>query len=151
MDQRLEESSSLSSSSVKGVLIPTDGVDRVWQIAAPLLEKATKRTEKIDIPSLLKCVRDGSMQLWLAYDPKEEGVLAAAATEMVTYTSGLKSARILLLGGLHLSRWEGLIATIEEWALSEGCSTVEMVGRRGWGRVYSDYLPLEHWFSKEIA
>ena len=151
MEQLLEESVSPSSLSVECVLIPSDGVDRVWQIAAPLLEKATKRTRKIDLASLRRCAEDGSMQIWLAYDTEEGEVLAAAATEMVTYVSGMKSARILLLGGLHLNRWSQVIATIENWALSEGCSTIEIVGRRGWGRVYREYSPLEHWYSKEIA
>ena len=151
MDQRPEESSTLSSSSVEIVLIPTEGVERLWPIAAPLLEKATKRTRKIDLSSLRECALDGSMQLWLAYDSEEDGVIASMATEIVTYTSGLKSARILLFGGLHLNRWASMIATVEKWALYEGCSTVEMVGRRGWGRVYPDYLPLEYWYSKEIA
>jgi len=151
MEQRPEESDSLSSSLAEWTLIPADGVDQVWSIAAPLLEKATKRTRKIDLTSLLKSARDGLMQIWLAYDAEEEDVLAAAATEMVTYSSGLKSARVILLGGRQLNRWSRLIDIIENWALSEGCSTVEIVGRRGWEKVYPDYLPLEHWLSKEIA
>ena len=151
MVQPLEESSFHSSSSVECILIPADGVELIWPLAAPLLEKAIKTTRKIDLPSLRECAIDGSMQIWLVYDHEGKEVLASLATEIVTYTSGLKSARIMLLGGLHIKRWTHLIATIEKWALEWGCSTVEIVGRRGWGRVYTDYVPLESWFSKEIV
>ena len=150
MEQQLEESSSPSSSSVELVQIPIEGIDRIWGIAAPLLEKATKRTRKIDLGSLRGSLELGEMQLWLGFDTEDESIPAAVVTQLSEYTSGLKAAQIILLGGLHLNRWRSVIATIEGWAFTEGCETVEIVGRRGWGRVYPDYAPQEYWFSKEI-
>lgn len=153
MERLLGERVSPSSLSADytAVLIPTDGIDRIWHVAAPLLEKATKRTTKIDLASLYAEAKNDHMQIWLVYETSSGSVDAAVATEIVTYTSGVKSARILLLGGLHVNRWKHCIATIEDWASNEDCSTVEIVGRRGWGRVYDgDYRPSEYWFAKEI-
>ena len=138
------------SSSAEIVLIPEEGVSMVWSIAAPLLKKGVDRTKKISLNSLHDSMCEGMMQLWLAYDPDDKQVLAACATEIVNYESGYRTVRILILGGFDVNRWSGCIATIEEWALYEGCDAVEIAGRAGWGRIYEDYRPIEHWFAKEI-
>jgi hypothetical protein len=151
MEQQLVESSFHWSSSVECVLIPQDGIERIWPMAASFLEKATNRTKKIDLDSLRECADKGLMQIWIAYDPEEDEILSAAATEIVDYVSGLKSARIMLLGGLELNRWREAIDTIEQWASDQGCSLIEIVGRRGWGRVYPEYVEIETWFAKEIG
>ena len=150
MELQLAESCTASSSLAECVLIPEDGVDTVWPLLAPLFEQATSRTRKIDLDSLRECALAGDMQLWAVYDMELNSVPGAIATELVTYTSGVKSARILLLGGSGVSRYVSLIDTIECWAQSNDCSLVEIVGRRGWGRIYPDYQPIEHWLAKEI-
>jgi len=116
-----------------------------------MLKRAVDRTEKIDMESLQDELISGSMQLWVSYESAANEIIASAVTERVTYTSGIQSARILLLGGFGMTRFLGGIATIEKWARLEGCDLVEVVGRRGWERVLGGYEPIETWLSKEIS
>lgn len=146
----MEERSFHLSSSVELVRVPKDGVSKAWPLAAPLLEKAVNRTEKVTLSGLRESMISGDMQLWLVYDTASNSVLAACGTELATYVSGFKTARLLLLGGLDLDRWAFFLANFEKWAKEEGCDAVEMVGRKGWGKMFPDYEPIEHWFAKEI-
>ena len=150
METQLEERFFPLSSSVELIRVPEDGVSKAWPLAAPLLEKAVNRTEKVTLSGLRESMILGDMQLWLVYDTKLNDVLAACGTELSTYVSGFKTARVLLLGGLDLDRWSSLTANFEKWAKQEGCDAVEMVGRKGWGKIFPDYEPIEHWFAKEI-
>ena len=42
------------------------------------------------------------------------------------------------------------MAHTEPWLKEKGCTSVYIVGRRGWGRVLSDYAEVATMFSKEL-
>lgn len=148
MARRLEESPSLCSLSVELSLVPEDGVDRVWPLIAPILTKPLATTKKSSLESIRRQALEGSVQIWAAHN--EEEVKMSCVTEIVTYPNEYKTARILLLGGHDMGLWKGLMPIIEDWAAKNGCEAVEIAGRRGWGRVYPEYLVTEYCFVKEI-
>ena len=151
MAMQVERNPSRSLSSVELWRIPEDSVDALWPMLEPLLEKATNRTPKVNTESILYEASVGVCQLWVFYDRNESEILAAFATHICMYPSDYKTIKILCLGGKELKKWKHLISGIEDWALEEGCSAVEIVGRPGWGKVYPDYIETERTFSKEIS
>jgi hypothetical protein len=60
------------------------------------------------------------------------------------------------LGGLcrerpgGMARWLHLLAPIEDWAKSEGCDAMRIMGRRGWGRVLPTYRLTRVVLEKEL-
>lgn len=42
-------------------------------------------------------------------------------------------------GGAALRDWIAFLPVIESWAASEGCQTIELIGRAGWERVLPDF------------
>jgi hypothetical protein len=129
----------------------------VWHIAKPYLAKAAARTKKLDVDQVADLCRAGDMTLWLIYFPEEFGpdgregdFYGAVVTDIQDYKNGWRAARVLGLGGKQMKRWIHLIKEIEQWASQWGCDAIEIVGRKGWGRMYPDYEPIEYVYAKEL-
>lgn len=73
-------------------------------------------------------IRSGRMQLW----PAEDG---CCVTEIVVYPR--KKVLNGFLAGGDMARIVDMIPDIEAWAAAQGCSGVELTGRRGWTRVFA--------------
>ncbi len=154
-----EQRSSVSSLSDEAVLfqVPSEDVDEFWHIALPYLVLADVHSKKMDARQYRDLCKNGTMDLWLVYFPEEictDGksgdFFGAFVTEIVTHLSGIKVARILSLGGKSMNRWIHLTDLVEEWARQNSCDSLEIGGRKGWGRVYPDYKLIEYVFSKEL-
>jgi hypothetical protein len=81
--------------------------------------------------------------------------VAAGVTQVRQHRGGRLSCWVLSLGGRAAGPWGAVIAAVERGAARLGCTTVEFVGRRGWGRVLPDYTAapceLGHHFTKRIG
>ena len=152
MDQQQEQSNIQPSSHLEAVLVPADGVEKVWVLAEGFVEAACKTTDKQTPSSVFDGLIEDKCQLWLVYDVEEGEVISSVITEICCWPSGTWSALITLCGGLQVNRWAPLIAKIEDWARSEGCHAVEVLGRKGWARIFRDmdYTPSEFWVRKEL-
>lgn len=124
-------------------------MELAWFQAAPHLLRAIKRTKKSDMKSCLHSCLEGTSQLWTQIEI--DGCIGAIITDIESYHNGRKVLRIVALGGDDLKSWGRLgLDRIEAFAKEEDCNSVEMVGRKGWGRWFPDYEPIEYVYSKEI-
>jgi hypothetical protein len=112
---------------------------------------------KLDVDQLRVMCSEGRTNLWLIYFPQELAVdgnrgdfLAALVTEIQEHVNGWKAARIIALGGRQMERWVHLISGVEEWAVSWGCDSLEIVGRKGWGKLYPEFEPIEYVYAKGL-
>lgn len=64
---------------------------------------------------------------------------AIAVTELAAYRTGLKALHVILVAGREAKAWLEFEGEFETWAAREGCSKLQMIGRRGWART------LPHW------
>lgn len=150
---QLEQKSSPSSSSADTVLlsIPPDEVGRIWGVAGPLLEKAIAYTSKVTTEEFREMCELGSCQLWMVYYVDEDEIPAAIVTDIQVGRNGTRIARMIGCGGTDMARWKEMALTqLEEWARSESCTSMEIVGRKGWGRACPEYQLIEHVYSKEL-
>lgn len=148
-----ERSASRSSSSADAphlLAIEPNRVESAWPLAEPWLALALERTEKLDLPTVLWACQQGDAQLWVAWDVVGRESLGALVTELADHPTGLRVARVLCLGGARFEEWAFRIRVLEEWARAEGCRALELVGRKGWGRVFPDYRPIEYVWSKPL-
>ena len=71
------------------------------------------------------------MQLWTVR--ADNCLIGLAVTELRNYPRQ-RRCRYLLLAGDGFDRWQHLQQDIEDWARANGCTAMEMCGRRGWER-----------------
>lgn len=93
-------------------------------------------TRKSDLESIHERLLDGTAQLWLAYATATNDILASCVTELMAWESGYTTLRVLLIGGGRLEMWRHLIYGLEGYARAEGAHGLEIVGRKGWERVF---------------
>lgn len=111
-------------------------VPQVWPMVAGLIDSAFEQMDEIT-PDYLPWLLEGKGLLWVLSDG--ERVLGACTTSFFEARGG-KALRIVACGG-EKGDWDGSTKQIEAYAWAEGCYKVVIDGRRGWGRVLSDYRP----------
>lgn len=107
----------------------------VWPEIKGYVEKAIKRVDHLyDALDILIEVQQKRTALLVA---EEDGVIYGAATIRITPFPKAKVASVDFLGGVKMSRWIGkIIQAIDIYAKENDCKYTDMVGRRGWLRVW---------------
>lgn len=130
-------------------LIPPEDVHIWWPAALRVLAEPLGMTGgRLSPESVLCWLVGGQFQLWVVRDG--DGVQAASVTEVRTYPTGLRALNIVVLGGAHRERWLHVLSEIEAWAEQRGCSRLEMAGRKGWGRILTDWKQTTVDMEKEL-
>ena len=118
------------------VCIDPRRIDEIWPHAKHLIRSAIDRTNLSSFDDIERDVLDGKQLLWLAWNG--ESIEAAATTQLVG--TNCKPVCILTAcAGKNRDRWLPLFGKIEKYAKDEDCSTMRIIGRRGWERVLDGY------------
>ena len=102
-----------------------------WAIAAPMLQKALEHQDTHDLEDVKRALDEGAAQLWCGWK-------SCVVTEIVEYPK-YKACRIWLAAGDKSELTERMLCDIEAWAKSASYCKIEIVGRRGWLRVLTDF------------
>lgn len=111
-------------------------VRQFWPFVAPMLKAAISRTNLSRFQDIEDDVLDGDGLLWLAV--ADHKILAAATTILVRVENGLVCV-LTACGGNDMSLWLPLLEGIEKYAKAEGCLSLRIFGRKGWGRALPQY------------
>ena len=116
---------------MRASLVPADLVGTCWDEVAPMLEKATDRSGgRYNIVDVYDKLTNDIAQLWVAMEENE--IVAAFVTEITAYGQK-KMLTVHFAGGSKMMEWLDEIDSIfRRWALDNGCSGVELTGRKGW-------------------
>lgn len=109
-------------------------VHEFWPYAEPLLKAATERCGEWSISEIRREIDKGGL-LWIVWDG--EKMRAACATRLVQIGRE-KVCQVLACGGAG-EDWRRRFEEIEDYARNEGCVKTQIQGRKGWGRIFSDY------------
>ena len=133
----------------KIVLVSPDDIPYIWENVQPHLEAMEPHSEGELAPEdFYEAIHNGEMQLWLAAEGKE--LLASMVTQIVTYPRKT-ILRIISIGGDDMEKWIGYIPLIEDWALSMGCTSLEVGGRTAWLRILKDWECKYHIITKDLT
>lgn len=116
---------------VKG--IPAAEIDVVWPMIEPLVDRML-RCRDHSLLDVKHSLQDERRQLFVTW-PKLE-------TICVTSIEVRPNSKVLILfgkAGRLLHDWRDMLAALEGWGRSVGCSAIEIRGRRGWQRLLPDY------------
>lgn len=108
-------------------------------IAAAIM-KSVERDALESLDEIMEAIEDGRMIAWAATSGSTlDGVTVTEILE------GGKGRQCFIRhcaradGGAPLAEWLDQLSVIETWALSEGCASVELLGRAGWERALPGY------------
>ena len=113
--------------------VPIENVDYVWKRCAPLLKKATDRSNgRESIESLYAKIKNETSRLWcISIGPY---IVGSATTEVVQYAN-YKSLNVSFLGGSKMNLWlDKFIEELKVYSKFNNCSSIELIGRKGWLR-----------------
>jgi hypothetical protein len=89
------------------------------------------------IEALYEAAMRGTVQIW-GVGTKDQ-VHVIVFTRLASYPTGLILQAFLAFGNRLIRYLPLLVATITKFALDQGCHTIEVTGRAGWGRVLDRY------------
>jgi hypothetical protein len=130
--------------AVIAVAVPLSHLERAWPALWPLLAPALRRSPDkpaggADIEAwLLARLLAHDAQLWAVH---ADGKPVAAVVTEIQVADGQRRCLLWLIGGscargIRVRDWaDGLLALVESWARSLGCSALWGSGRRGWARI----------------
>lgn len=124
------------------VLIPAAHAETVWPLAHTHLERALRFGDgEFTLDEARAFIRQGRFQLWLAWDPRCRRVIGAGLTEIFDYPQKRVCFLVLWASEAPRAHWLDGLDTVERWAKAQGCAGMRLLGRKGWGRVLSNYRP----------
>ena len=128
-------------------------MDEIWEIARSQLALAISWTRKATLDSIHERLLVGEAQLWMAFLPNMDRILCSCVTDLMKWESGHITCRVLLVGGGRIELWRNLIRQLEAYAISEGAEAMEVIGRKGWERIFSreGYTHAETTITKELV
>lgn len=121
------------------VQIPPDGIEQIASLVAPFLEDVIPYSGgKLEVSDMLERFKSGASQLWVIWETGEEAVLGVGATMLINYPRR-KVCKAWLFASSDYRRCFPKLLELEAWARDEGCASMEITGRKGWSRVFTDY------------
>jgi hypothetical protein len=120
--------------------IDNDRIVDVWPVLAimlaPYLEKNDGRVRLED--AFAKLV-SGEWQLWAAWNRDEERPGGFISARVVQEPSGTKTCDIKFLVGESRRQWLCCLPILENWAVNEGCTHIQMLTPKAFAKDLSEY------------
>jgi hypothetical protein len=124
--------------TAEAICVPPDYVEQLEQLVLPEICRALETGGDWTEQQIMSGLRDATMLLWCAVRNAE--ILAIAITELVRIDRWGKICNIVVCAGRELRAWTPLLTRIEAYARTEGCQRVRISGRRGWLKIFPDYV-----------
>ncbi len=116
--------------------VPADKARDVWPYVNGRIWRAMNRGGLGSYRIVKDMILDGRAMLWLAQDGER---IHAVAVTSLAITEWRKVCEITALAGSGMRNWFAFLPAIERYAKNEGCSSMRLMGRKGWARVLKDY------------
>jgi hypothetical protein len=129
-------------------LLEPEDVAYVWEEVVPLLARVAPHTEgEMEPDDYIEPLTHGDMQLWVVVENKR--VNAALVTQIIPYPQK-RILRLISLAGENFQEIKDFLEMVEVFALKNGCTALEMWGRKGWKKLLSDWKDSYIVFTKDL-
>lgn len=124
-------------------------IGELWPTVRPLLVEALNYHTPGCAPFQVKAnLENGEWRLLVVEDAGR--VIAAGCLHIVELPL-TRQCRFELFGGERMAEWLPLLTDVEEWAISQGCTSFRLFGRRGWARILDDWRETAVVLEKDIG
>lgn len=115
-------------------LVSTGERSRYWPAAMPhIISMADNSSGKFDPMDIVSRIAGDEWQLWVIL--KDEEIVASVVTAIVDYPRR-RICEGLGCAGDGARQWVHLIAEIEAWAKTQGCTLMQPIARLGWSALF---------------
>ena len=128
---------------MKLVNIPSSNLDDVWSLVKKDISEALSYSgNHTDSDFVYDCVKENKMQLWVVWDKDKPTTLekyyGVVVTEIVKRKL-IQSCNIFIVTGRHRQKWQHLISVLEDFAIENNCTNMELIARKGWQRIMEQF------------
>ena len=128
---------------MKLVNIPSSNLDDVWSLVKKDISEALSYSgDHTDAQFVYDCVKEKKMQLWVVWDKDKPTTLekyyGVVVTEIVKRKL-IQSCNIFIVTGRHRQQWQHLINVLEDFAIENNCTNMELIARKGWQRIMEQF------------
>ena len=125
------------------VNIPSSNLDDVWNLVKKDISDALSYSgDHTDSQFVYDCVKENKMQLWVVWDKDKSTTLekyfGVVVTEIVKRKL-IQSCNIFIVTGKHRQKWQHLISVLEDFAIENNCTNMELIARKGWQRIMEQF------------
>ena len=125
------------------VNIPSSQLDDVWNLVKKDIQQALSYSgNHTDSEFVYETVKQNKMQLWVLWDNSKKTTIekyyGVVVTEIVERKLK-KSCNIFVVTGRHRQKWQHLIKILEDFALKQNCTNMELIARKGWKRIMEQF------------
>ena len=125
------------------VHIPSSNLDDVWSLVKKDISDALSYSgDHTDSQFVYDCIKEKKMQLWVVWDKDKpttvEKYYGVVVTEIVKRKL-IQSCNIFIVTGKHRQKWQHLISVLEDFAIENNCTNMELIARKGWQRIMEQF------------
>jgi hypothetical protein len=125
------------------VHIPSSNLDDVWNLVKKDISEALSYSgNHTDAQFVYDTLKEDKMQLWVVWDKDKPTTLekyyGVVVTEIVERKLK-KSCNLFIVTGRHRQKWQHLISVLEDFALDNQCSNMELIARKGWEKIMEQF------------
>ena len=123
--------------------IPIKKVDEVWSLVKKNIQEALSYSgNHTDSDFVYQTIQDGKFQLWIVWDESKNTVHEQYNGVVVTEIIQRKlkqSCNIFIVTGKNRQQWQHLISVLEDFALKNECTNMELISRQGWEKIMEKF------------
>ena len=128
---------------MKLVNIPSSNLDDVWSLVKKDIAEALSYSgNHTDAQFVYDTLKEDKMQLWVVWDKDKPTTLekyyGVVVTEIVKRKL-IQSCNIFIVTGRHRQQWQHLISVLEDFAIENNCTNMELIARKGWQRIMEQF------------
>lgn len=125
------------------VNIPSSNLDDVWSLVKKDISDALSYSgNHTDAQFVYDCIKEKKMQLWVVWDKDKKTTIdkyyGVVVTEIVKRKL-IQSCNIFIVTGRHRQQWQHLISVLEDFAIKNNCTNMELIARKGWQRIMEQF------------
>ena len=125
------------------VHIPSSNLDDVWNLVKKDISEALAYSgNHTNADFVYDVLKKETMQLWVVWDKDKPTALekyyGIVVTEIVERKLK-KSCNLFIVTGRHRQKWQHLISVIEDFALDNQCTNMELIARKGWEKIMEQF------------
>ena len=125
------------------VRIPSSNLDDVWNLVNKDISEALSYSgNHTDAQFVYETVKENKMQLWVVWNKDKKTTLDKYYGVVVTEIVKRKlkqSCNIFIVTGRHRQKWQHLINVLEDFAVENNCTNMELFARKGWQRIMEQF------------
>ena len=121
--------------------IPINKVDEVWSLVKKNIQEALSYSGN-HTDFVYQTIKSGKFQLWIVWDENKKTVKEQYNGVVVTEIVQRKlkrSCNIFIVTGKNRQNWQHLIKVLEDFALKNECSNMELIARQGWEKIMNKF------------